>query len=125
MGAPGNGRFEGSGGVYPMDAESHNAIGYYRTEEDALRDVVDIVAEHGRQSAGAARRGNPGGPAPFRWSLTRVPLDVQNRLAPLGFCSWWHGVARWPHRRVMCVAVHRQLLASQAPGRTGSVPTAS
>ena len=51
-GTPG-GQFEGPGGVYLMDAATHNAIGYYPTEEDALRDVAESASEHGRQSAKA------------------------------------------------------------------------
>ena len=53
MNTSGRGQFEGPGGVYVMGAETHNAIGYYRTEEDALREIAEIVAEHGRQSAEA------------------------------------------------------------------------
>lgn len=51
--AANGGQFEGPGGVYLVDAVAHNAIGYYRTEEEALRDVADIVAENGRDSAEA------------------------------------------------------------------------
>ena len=53
MGAPDRGQYEGPSGVSVVDAETHNAIGYYRTEDDALLDVTDVVAEHGRHSAEA------------------------------------------------------------------------
>ena len=43
---PAGRRFEGPGGVYVMDTDTHNAIGYYRTEDAALSDVAEIVAEH-------------------------------------------------------------------------------
>ena len=53
MSALNEGQYDGPNGVYLVDAETHNAIGYYRTEEDALREVAEIVGEHGRHSAEA------------------------------------------------------------------------
>ena len=52
-GASGEGEFERPGGVYLVDADSHNASGYYRSGEDAPRDVAEIVAEHGQRSTEA------------------------------------------------------------------------
>jgi len=34
-----------------MDAESHNGMGYYAIEDEALRDVAETVAEQGERSA--------------------------------------------------------------------------